>query len=76
MRYIYSYTVWEPDAFANDWVVTYHCGTIRRMPNESVWIVPGTLDLLEVQMTDIVLFIVMFAPPVAFALIALTNMEN
>jgi hypothetical protein len=48
MRYIYSYTVWEPDAFANDWVVVYHAGTIRRMPNESVWIVPGTLDLLEV----------------------------
>lgn len=47
MRRIYSHTVWEPDNFANDWVVVYHCGSIHRMPNESVWIVPGTLDLLE-----------------------------
>ena len=49
MKYIYSHVVWEPDAFANDWVVVYHCShTIHQMPNECIWIVPGTIDLLEV----------------------------
>lgn len=46
MRRIYSFVVWEPDDFDSNWTVVYHCShTIHQMANESVWIVPGTLEL-------------------------------